>query len=95
MKARTTSEKTKQEKNGEVEGRGGKGSSRLDRWYNLEKESLMSLRIDEDKMGLGSRGNNLWGFMVLLMGRVLARPAPDGQFPHLPPSGCTSPLQLK
>lgn len=64
-------------------------------WKRREAGSLMSLRIDEDKMGLGSKGNNLWGFMLLLMGRVPARPASDGRFPHLPPSGCTSPLQLK
>lgn len=41
----------------------------------------MSLRIDEDKMGLGSRGNNLWGFMLLLMGRVPTPPAPMDGFP--------------
>ena len=57
-----------------------------------EAGSLMSLRIDEDKMGLGSRGNNLWGFMLLLMGRVLAKPTSDGRFPYLPPSSCTSSL---
>lgn len=55
----------------------------------------MSLRIDEDKIDLGSRGNNLWGFVLLLMGCVPARPSSDGRFPHLPQPGCTSPLQLK
>lgn len=48
-------------------------------WKRRGAGSLMSLRIDEDKMGLGSRGNNLWGFMLLLMGRVLAWPASDGR----------------
>ncbi len=64
-------------------------------WRRREAGSLMSLRIDEDKMGLGSRGNNFRGSMLLLMGHVPARPASDGRFPHLPPSSCTSPLQLK
>lgn len=62
-------------------------------WKQRGAGSLMSLRIDEDKMGPGSRGNNLWGFMPLLMGRVPARPASDGRFPHLPASSCTAPLQ--
>lgn len=46
----------------------------------------MSLRIDEDKMGPASRGNNSWGHAPLLMGRVPARTASDGRFPSLPPS---------
>lgn len=39
-------------------------------WKRREAGSLMSLRIDEDKMGPGSGGNNLWGCVLLLMGRV-------------------------
>lgn len=38
-------------------------------WRRREAGSLMSLRIDEDKMGPGSGGNNS-GCVLLLMGRV-------------------------
>lgn len=37
-------------------------------WKRSEPGSLMSLRIDEDKMGSGSRGNNLWDFTLLSYG---------------------------
>lgn len=53
-------------------------------WKRSEPGSLMSLRIDEDKMGSGSRGNNLWDFTLLLMGSVPSRSACDGRRPHLP-----------
>lgn len=42
-------------------------------WNVREAGSLMSLRTDEDKIGPGSRGNNLWEF----------RTAPYGTCPGL------------
>lgn len=62
-------------------------------WKRREAGSLMSLRIDEDKMGPGSGGNNLWAACCSLWAASPARPASDRRFPHLPPSGSASPLQ--
>lgn len=75
-------------RNREEEGRGSTVAPGLidgTIWKRREAGSLMSLRIDEDKMGPGSRGNNLWGFMLLLMGRVPGSGPPliDG-FPTFP-----------
>lgn len=50
-------------------------SIRLDRWYNLEKESDRESYEFKNwwrQNGPGSRANNLGGFTPLLMGRVLA-----------------------
>lgn len=43
----------------------------------------MSLRIDEDKMGLGRRGNNLWGSLWAVS---LTQSTFDRLFPHVPAS---------
>lgn len=70
---------TEEEQNREEEGRGAAALIDGTIWKRREAGSLMSLRIDEDKTGTSSRDNN---FALLFMGRVLARPASDGQFPQ-------------
>lgn len=45
-------------------------------WKSREARSLMSLGADEDRAGLASRGNDWWGSVLLLMGRV--PPLTDG-----------------
>lgn len=64
MRARSTREKTtEQEKNRKTAEEARLVAGLIDGtiWKRRGAGSLMSLRIDEDKMGPGSRGNNLWG----------------------------------
>lgn len=57
-------------------------------WQKREAGSLMSLGIDEDKTGMGSRSNNLWGFILLLMGGVRGSVCFDGRLPCLLSCSC-------
>jgi len=87
---------TEQEEDREEEGRGAAGLIDSTIWKRREAGSLMSLRIDEDKTGPGSTGNNSRGLAPALHGPCpsSAPPLMDG-FYHMSSIRRASPLCRK